>query len=121
MKIPNAVIDFTRLHLKRTFQSALLIAVVLIAVNRAAAAEPTSAAPRRGPQQQLVSPEVNPDRTVTFRVRATGATNVSVLGEWPGGGKAMTNDGSGNWSVTVGPLEPDLYGYSLSINGFQTL
>jgi enterochelin esterase-like enzyme len=25
------------------------------------------------------------------------------------------------WSVTVGPLEPDLYGYSFSIDGFQTL
>ena len=31
----------------------------------------------------LVSPEVHPDRTVTFRVRAASATNVTVAGEMP--------------------------------------
>jgi len=78
-------------------------------------------APRRMPPPQLVSPEVHSDRTVTFRVRAANATNVTVSGEWPGGGKPMENDGRGNWSATLGPLEPDLYGYSFSIDGFQTL
>lgn len=85
------------------------------------AAEPTNAPARRGFQAPMISPEVRADRTVTFRVRASNATNVIVSGEWPGGTKAMTNDGSGNWSVTLGPLEPDIYGYSFSINGFQTL
>jgi enterochelin esterase-like enzyme len=85
------------------------------------AAEPTNAPARRGFQVPMISPEVRADRTVTFRVRASNATNVTVSGEWPGGTKAMTNDGSGTWSVTVGPLEPDIYGYSFSINGFQTL
>ena len=33
----------------------------------------------------------------------------------------MTKDPSGNWSGTVGPLPPELYGYSFSIDGFQTL
>ena len=33
----------------------------------------------------------------------------------------MTNDTKGNWSVTLGPLVPELYGYSFSIDGFQTL
>jgi len=69
----------------------------------------------------LVSPEVQLDRRVTFRVRATNASAVQVFGEWPGGTKAMTNDGLGVWSVTLGPLEPDLYGYSFSIDGFQSL
>jgi enterochelin esterase family protein len=86
------------------------------------AAESTNPPARaRGFAPPIVSPEVHPDRTVTFRVRASNATNVTVSGEWPGGAKAMTNDGRGNWSATIGPLEPDLYGYSFSINGFQTL
>jgi enterochelin esterase-like enzyme len=86
------------------------------------AAETTNAPARgRGFGTALVSPEVYPDRSVTFRVRAASATNVTVSGEWPGGTKAMTNDGRGNWSVTLGPLQPDLYGYSFSINGFQTI
>jgi enterochelin esterase-like enzyme len=67
------------------------------------------------------SPEVHADHTVTFRVRATKATEVSVSGEWPEGAKPMTKDDSGVWSVTVGPLDPDVYGYTFSIDGFRAL
>ena len=67
------------------------------------------------------SPEVHADRTVTFRIRATKAAEVSVSGEWPGGTKQMTKDDNGVWSVTVGPLEPDVYGYTFSIDDFRTL
>ena len=85
------------------------------------AAESTNPPPRRGFQQQIVSPELHADRRVTFRVRAPNATNVTVSGEWGGGSKAMTRGERGVWSVTLGPLEPELYGYSFSIDGFQTL
>ena len=84
------------------------------------AADTTNPPPRRFGPPQPVSPEVNSDRTVTFRVRAPNATNVTVSSEWPGA-KAMTKDANGNWSVTVGPLAPELYSYSFSIDGFQTL
>ena len=83
------------------------------------AAEATNAA-RRFPTPQPISPEVAADRSVTFRVRAPNATNVSVSSEWLGA-KPMTKDDAGNWSVTVGPLAPELYSYSFSIDGFQTL
>jgi len=66
------------------------------------------------------SPEVTADRAVTFRVRAPNAKEVSVTGEWPGGNKPLTKDDQGVWSVTLGPLEPDLYGYSFLIDGFRT-
>ena len=66
----------------------------------------------------LTSPEVHADRSVTFRVRAPKASEVLLNGEWRGGGKlAMTKDEQGVWSIKVGPLEPDLYGYSYSIDG----
>jgi len=69
----------------------------------------------------IVSPEVQADRRVTFRLRAPGAKEVSVSGEWGGGPKAMTRDEQGTWSVTVGPLAGDIYGYSFSVDGFQTI
>jgi enterochelin esterase-like enzyme len=85
------------------------------------AADSTNAPVRRfNFAPQPVSPQVQADRTVTFRVRAPNATNVSVSGEWPGA-KPMTKDDNGNWSATVGPLAPELYSYSFSIDGFQTL
>jgi enterochelin esterase family protein len=84
------------------------------------AADATNTPMRRFLPPQPISPEVDTDRMVTFRVRAQNATNVTVSGEWPGA-KALTNDTRGNWSVTFGPLAPELYSYSFSIDGFQTL
>ena len=72
----------------------------------------------QGQNPPWTSPDVHADRTVTFRVRAAKASEVLLNGEWKGGGKlAMTKDDQGVWSLTVGPLDPDLYGYSFSIDG----
>jgi enterochelin esterase-like enzyme len=72
----------------------------------------------QGQAGPVVSPEVHADRTVTFRIRAPKAGEVFLNGEWRGGGRlAMTKDEQGLWSLTVGPLEPDVYGYSFVIDG----
>lgn len=72
----------------------------------------------QGQSGPVTSPEVHPDRTVTFRVRAPKASEVFLNGEWRGGGKLpMAKDEQGLWSLTVGPLDPDLYGYSFVIDG----
>lgn len=69
----------------------------------------------------VVSPEVHTDRRVTFRLRAPQAREVVVSGEWAGGRTAMTKDSDGVWSATVGPIAPDLYGYSFTVDGLQML
>lgn len=100
----------------------LPVAIALALISAAAlAGAQTNPPPRRAGPPPIVSPEVQPDRTVTFRVRAPNATNVTVAGEWPGGSKPMTKDEQGVWSATVGPLEPDIYGYGFSVDGFQTI
>jgi enterochelin esterase-like enzyme len=68
----------------------------------------------------IVSPEVHPDRSVTFRLRAPQAREVSVSGEW-GGGRPLVKDDAGVWSVTLGPMAPDLYGYGFSVDGLRVL
>ena len=77
-----------------------------------------NATPRRE-AQAIVSPEVNPDRTVTFRVRAPNAKGIKVSGEWAGGSIELTNDTKGLWSGTSSPLDPDIYGYSLVVDGLS--
>ncbi len=104
--------------MKTLVKSCLVLAVSLLGFNSFAQTPPPTNRPAFTPPP--VSPEVHPDRTVTFRVKASNAKEVSVSGEWPGGTKPMTKDDQGVWSVTVGPLEPDLYGYNLSIDGFRT-
>ncbi len=102
----------------------LLIAPATFLTTLALAQSPaaTPAGPPMAPAP--VSPEVHPDRTVTFRTRAPGALSVTVTGEWlpPVTPTAsLAKDASGVWSVTLGPLPPDLYGYSFNVDGFKSL
>jgi len=68
----------------------------------------------------LVSPEVHPDGSVTFRIGAPNAKEVSLERE---GAEpvAMQKDGQGVWSVTTAPLAPDYYGYSFQVDGVRAL
>jgi enterochelin esterase family protein len=65
----------------------------------------------------LRSPEVHPDRTVTFRLAAPKATEVRLTGDLVKAPVALAKDEKGVWSATVGPLQPDLYGYRFSVDG----
>ena len=69
------------------------------------------------------SPEVHPDRRVTFRIYAPKATEVTVSGEFEVGAPAhkLTKDAQGIWSVTVGPFEPEIYEYDFIVDGVQML
>ena len=68
------------------------------------------------------SPEVLPDGRVTFRLLAPKAAEVRLNGQWPDGTNvAMTKDDNGVWSVTAGPLKPELWMYSYSIDGTRAI
>jgi enterochelin esterase family protein len=81
------------------------------------------AQPPRPPQETLVSPEVHADRRVTFRIRAPKASEVTMRGEWmtaPAPEK-LAKDEAGVWSLTVGPLTPDIYYYLFLVDGVPVL
>jgi enterochelin esterase family protein len=63
----------------------------------------------------VVSPEVAPDGSVTFRLRAPNAQKVEVRGDW-GEAVAMTKGTDGVWSATTGALKPDIYSYSFRVD-----
>ncbi len=68
------------------------------------------------------SPEVLADHRVTFRLAAPNAAEVVLNGDWPGGNNVkMSKDSQGLWSVTVGPLDPELWGYTFSVDWVRTL
>ncbi len=81
-------------------------------------------APRREPtaNDRLVSPEVQTDKKVTFRIYAPKASEVTVRGDWMAGPAVkLEKDDKGVWSATVGPLTPDYYSYSFTVDGVRTL
>ncbi len=74
----------------------------------------------------LNSPEVHDDHTVTFRLKApeakevtiTDGTILSALGR----GREplpLVKGEDGIWSVTAGPFEPDMYAYHFNVDGMQ--
>jgi enterochelin esterase family protein len=71
------------------------------------------------PNAPVSSPEVHPDRRITFRIRAPKASEVTFTGDWmpAGASEKMTKDANGVWSVTLGPLEPSIYLYTFSVDG----
>jgi len=76
----------------------------------------------QSPSPQVVSPQVNADRTVTLRLLAPKAGAVRVTGEILDGAqpKTMTSDGSGVWTAVLGPLPPDVYTYAFDVDGVNT-
>jgi enterochelin esterase family protein len=64
-----------------------------------------------------MSPEVHPDRRVTLRLRAPNAAEVLVSGEFAAKPQPLVKDENGIWSITLGPLEPDVYGYNFRVDG----
>jgi enterochelin esterase family protein len=83
----------------------------------ATAETPPTNTPSPRASSAVVSPEVRPDRTVTFRLLAAKAQEVTVVGPWPGGAVPLKKDDNGVWSATVGPLEPDIYDYRMTVDG----
>src|SRR5215207_8934905 len=85
---------------------------------------PTSAAPAQAAARPapLKSPEIHPDRSVTFRLSAPKATEVTLNGSWDNATDLkMTKDESGVWSTTIGPLAPQLWGYWFMVDGVKAL
>lgn len=90
----------------------------------------------QGRPEPIVSPEVSVDHRVTFRIRAPKAGDVVVsasvgaLNSAPGSvlkeatsmrNMPMQKDAGGLWSLTIGPVEPDVYRYAFLVDGVRTL
>ena len=67
--------------------------------------------------EPLISPEVHPDRSVTFRLKAPDAKEVVL--RYDLGTNTLQRDEQGVWSVTTEPLEPDIYSYSFLVDGLR--
>ncbi len=90
-------------------------------------ASPTWAQPAANPPGNAAapartgSPEIGPDRRVTFRLSAPKASEVLVSGEFMAGSKALEKNAEGVWSATVGPIDPEIYYYNFTVDGVRTL
>ena len=105
---------------------AAVIASAAVAARQAAPAAPAAAPQGRGGAQApaVVSPEVLPDRRITFRLNAPQAQSVRLsAGDIPGLGQTgvMTKGENGVWSVTVGPVPAGAYRYNFNVDGVAVI
>ncbi len=80
----------------------------------------------------VVSPERAADNSVTFRIKAPGASEVKLTGNWmpvaPDGNGGFAQEmvslekgAEGVWSATIPSMEPELYAYAFMVDGVRTL
>ena len=74
-----------------------------------------------GPGTGLVSPEINPDHTVTFRLFAPKAISVKVTGDFQKGAADLAEGKDGVWTYTTAPLEGELYSYAFIVDGMRMM
>jgi enterochelin esterase-like enzyme len=91
--------------MKKIYLTSLLLSFILMAY-----------AQRR---PSIVSPEIHADNSVTFRVHAPNAKEVFLDAQFLKERRALVKEESGVWSITVEPVEPDIYPYSLWIDHVQ--
>jgi enterochelin esterase-like enzyme len=86
--------------------------------------------------EPIVSPDIAPDNHVTFRIKAPKASEVLVsasvgtLNPKPAGAvkdqpgmwsMPLRKDPGGLWTLTIGPLEPDVYRYAFFVDGVRAV
>ena len=102
----------------------LIVMLVLVIMNPSEMAT-AKVLPRSQAATMLNSPTVNPDRTATFTLEGPEATNVmlnfqNMVGPSPAADPyPMTKDADGVWSITMGPLDPNWYGYGFIVDGVK--
>ncbi|MCR5351323.1 MAG: esterase [Bacteroidales bacterium] len=70
-----------------------------------------------GPGTGLVSPEIHPDHSVTFRLYAPKAVTVQLAGDCVSAPVALREGRDGVWTYTTEPLPGELYSYSFIVDG----
>ena len=95
--------------------SRLLMSLLMLCIYNIGISQPP-----RGPF--VISPRVHADKKVTFSYLAPSAKQVLLGGSQFGAAQVpMTKDSVGIWSVTVGPVQPDIYPYSFVVDGVTVM
>ncbi len=75
---------------------------------------------RRVRPAPVISPELLPDGSVTFRFQAPKASEVKVSGQF-GPERALTKDDKGLWSVTIPAVPAGVHEYHFVVDGLNVI
>ncbi len=69
--------------------------------------------------RQVVSPQNNPDSTLTYRLYAPNAQRVTFTGDFYTSNPVMTKGDDGVWTFTSAAMPPGIYGYYFTVDGLR--
>jgi enterochelin esterase-like enzyme len=69
--------------------------------------------------QSIISPEIDSQHHVTFRLRGPDAKQVGLQAQFLQQPRPMTKDDKGIWSVTLESVKPGIYEYNFIVDGLQ--
>ena len=96
----------------------ILSVLAIIAVLIPAMAQPQRGGRPAGPSS--ASPIVNPDNTVTFNLNAPEAKSVIISAQFAPKTEMQRRD-DGVWTITLGPVAPDIYPYCFEVDGIAVM
>ncbi len=67
--------------------------------------------------QSIESPVIGPGQMVTFTLNAPQAKKVEISAQFLKGNQQLQKESSGVWSITLGPIAPDIYPYNFIVDG----
>ncbi|MDY0907611.1 esterase [Pedobacter sp. CFBP9032] len=72
-------------------------------------------------KKEITSPEINADKSITFRLMAPNAKKVELQGDLLGATNTalMEKQADGIWTYTTSSLKPELYSYSFIVDGLK--
>lgn len=96
-----------------------ILALVLLCGATIAQAQEISA--MQAPK--VVSPEVSPNNSVSFRIFSPTANAVAINGSWMGFGETLPlkKEENGVWTATIDPLKSSMYHYNFIIDGVSAI
>ena len=104
--------------------SVLLFAIITLSVSGQDTIKPRQQRPVFRMPKPILSPEILKDNKVIFRILAKDIEKVSISGDWLPGFMAsenMVKNDTGLFLITVGPLKPELYSYTYTVDGVRVL
>src|SRR6188474_1329289 len=100
--------------MKKTTTKYSLLIIVACSISFFAIAQPPANTP-----PAFESAEVHKDNKITFRYFSVNAKEVKLSIQLASGAQPMTKGENGIWSVTLGPVKPDMYPYCFVVDGIQ--
>jgi|WetSurMetagenome_2_1015567.scaffolds.fasta_scaffold01195_11 enterochelin esterase-like enzyme len=119
-----------KINLRSIFVTSVTILLLSVSALSQEAAKQPAPPPPPPPRPafrmpvQIKSAEILPDNKVIFRLYSKEAQKVTISGEWMqgfGASESLARNDTGLFSITVGPLKPELYAYSFTVDGVRTI